>query len=426
MASAACRQGLRRRGVTTPDLRQAVLRSRWLVCGLVVLWALRTAGGGAGDGARRPRAALHNRPRAASRVCGCTGLRTCLVCELHLGRKVLSSPSSLTVAGEGECGAYRGIGYCDECQLCILPVPLARHSCIRSRRAHAGSRHTTVLVSWYFQEIGTISGELCAQAVHGMALNASAERGVDGQIWRDLHAACDFDGVNVLHEIITEDDEAKIVAHLDGCDGTPEAKADAGGIERRECWTDSQSGRRKIEYGPKVNFKSETIRLEGALVPPAWALRGPILRTAVRRGYLGEFDAAEVGALEYEPVRGASIAPHIDDSWVWGERIAICSLLSACAMSFLRNGREVLVHLPRRSLLIISGKARYEWMHAIRRGAIKQRRISLTFRELSPIFRAGGARASEGQDILAAMNPYRTAGAGGNRSEAGEEGGREI
>lgn len=50
-------------------------------------------------------------------------------------------------------------------------------------------------------------------------------------------------------------------------------------------------------------------------------------------------------------------APHIDDSWVWGERIAICSLLATCSMSFLRNGREVSVELPRRSLLIMAGAA---------------------------------------------------------------------
>ena len=32
--------------------------------------------------------------------------------------------------------------------------------------------------------------------------------------------------------------------------------------------------------------------------------------------------------MEYVPWRGSSLAAHIDDSWIWGARIAILSLLS--------------------------------------------------------------------------------------------------
>jgi hypothetical protein len=62
-----------------------------------------------------------------------------------------------------------------------------------------------------------------------------------------------------------------------------------------------------------------------------------------------------VGALEYEPSRGAAIAPHIDDSWIWGGRIVTCSLLSCSIMEFIRNNRQISVALPPRSVLIMSG-----------------------------------------------------------------------
>ncbi len=45
-----------------------------------------------------------------------------------------------------------------------------------------------------------------------------------------------------------------------------------------------------------------------------------------------------------------------------------------------------MVPLPRRSLLIIAGKSRYTWLHAIDRKDIIGRRLSLTMRELSDEF----------------------------------------
>merc|ERR1712129_501729 len=41
------------------------------------------------------------------------------------------------------------------------------------------------------------------------------------------------------------------------------------------------------------------------------------------------------------------------------------------------------VPLPRRSLLVFSGAARYEWEHAILESSVAARRVSLTVRELS-------------------------------------------
>ena len=65
-------------------------------------------------------------------VCGCSGPRTCLVCELHHGRRPHILPAA--AAGWEEAGGCREIGFCLACQRCQLPAQLVRHSCIRAQR----------------------------------------------------------------------------------------------------------------------------------------------------------------------------------------------------------------------------------------------------------------------------------------------------
>lgn len=42
---------------------------------------------------------------------------------------------------------------------------------------------------------------------------------------------------------------------------------------------------------------------------------------------LNNFQTIEQCTLEYDPVRGASIDPHIDDCWIWGERIVTVNVM---------------------------------------------------------------------------------------------------
>lgn len=42
---------------------------------------------------------------------------------------------------------------------------------------------------------------------------------------------------------------------------------------------------------------------------------------------LHDFKTVEQCTLEYDPKRGASIDPHIDDCWIWGERIVTVNVL---------------------------------------------------------------------------------------------------
>jgi alkylated DNA repair dioxygenase AlkB len=94
---------------------------------------------------------------------------------------------------------------------------------------------------------------------------------------------------------------------------------------------------------------------------------------------------------EYLPSQG--ISAHIDCIPCFGENIAILSLGDSVVMTF-RHGTTDARHemvLPACSLLVLSGSARYEWLHAIpgrksdmigRERKERLRRVSQTFRSV--------------------------------------------
>lgn len=63
-------------------------------------------------------------------------------------------------------------------------------------------------------------------------------------------------------------------------------------------------------------------------------------------GILHGFQTVEQCSLEYSPERGASIDPHIDDCWIWGERIPTLSLLIDSTLTLRKfNGPETKYNL---------------------------------------------------------------------------------
>ncbi|RCN47994.1 hypothetical protein ANCCAN_05933 [Ancylostoma caninum] len=55
----------------------------------------------------------------------------------------------------------------------------------------------------------------------------------------------DINGLMVVHDLLSESEEADIMEMIDGVE-----------------WVLSQSGRRKQDYGPKVNFKHKKVKTE--------------------------------------------------------------------------------------------------------------------------------------------------------------------
>lgn len=122
------------------------------------------------------------------------------------------------------------------------------------------------------------------------------------------------------------------------------------------------------------------------------------------------FQPVEQCNLDYHPERGSAIDPHLDDSWLWGERLVTINMLSNTTLTMsleqglpesgLAGEVHVAVQLPCRSLVVLYGEARHRWKHAIHREHVHERRVCSTYRELSAEFLPGGRQAEMGAQLL--------------------------
>lgn len=228
-----------------------------------------------------------------------------------------------------------------------------------------------------------------------------------------------YPGVEIIENFITEQEEEQL---MEAIDGTP--------------WELSQSGRRKQNYGPKCNFKKRKLRLgEFNGFPKATKFLQDRFKDIE---ILKSFQTIEQCALEYDPIRGASIDPHVDDCWIWGERIVTVNMLSDSILSMTCNLKKdrynldcvesypavmtpsgllnsssesykfgieesdvvVRIPMPRFSLLVLYNAPRYEWEHEIFREDITERRVCLAYREFTPDYLENGCKFDEGKIIL--------------------------
>lgn len=264
------------------------------------------------------------------------------------------------------------------------------------------------------------------------------------------HAAHDdgrpYPFVQIIEDFVSEAEEAALVRD---CDELP--------------WDASQSGRRKQNFGPKANFNGRKVkagRFSGFPLATRF-VQDRFATVATLTGYR----TVEQCAIEYRPETGACIEPHVDDAWVWGERIVQLNLLSdsvltltpyraataedatakkrynradvakyprivddhgtvlfnpfaappgtggggggvatapesyACGQPKMRA--VIRIPLPRRSLLVFYGEPRYDWEHFILREDIRDRRIVLAYRELTPPYLPGGELYHDvGKEVL--------------------------
>ncbi len=149
-----------------------------------------------------------------------------------------------------------------------------------------------------------------------------------------------------------------------------------------------QDLRRRVQhYGWRYDYKARRVIKDDWLGPlPAWL--APEVEAVRVAGHF-EDPPDQVIVNEYQP--GQGIAPHIDCVPCFGSTIESLSLGSVVMMRFesAATGEKSEVLLPPRSLLVLTGPARYEWRHGIspRKSDIlkgvrtpRKRRISLTFR----------------------------------------------
>lgn len=118
-------------------------------------------------------------------------------------------------------------------------------------------------------------------------------------------------------DFLSDEEEEKL---LEGIDNMP--------------WELSQSGRRKQNFGPKCNFKKQRLRVGDFKGFPKFSefVQEKFKNVPIMRN----FQTIEQCSLEYNQERGASIDPHIDDCWIWGERIITVNLLSDSVLTMTR------------------------------------------------------------------------------------------
>lgn len=197
-------------------------------------------------------------------------------------------------------------------------------------------------------------------------------------------------------------------------------------------WQPSQSGRRKQNFGPKTNFKKKKLNNGNFDGFPAFSRF--IQERFEGVPLLSGFQTIEQCTLEYSADKGASIDPHIDDCWVWGERIVTVNCLGDSVLTLSpysnvdrkkyncdlvdeykdtliaelssdetleRFSRSVIrIPMPNLSLIVLYGPPRYQFEHCVLREDIKERRVCIAYREFTPNYLNGGRDHDKGEEIL--------------------------
>jgi alkylated DNA repair dioxygenase AlkB len=169
-------------------------------------------------------------------------------------------------------------------------------------------------------------------------------------------------GLSYRPNYVTQTEEAELVRLIDS-----------------EHWDTTWERRRQL-YGASYGAGETAAR--GI---PTW---GQELISRMHNEKLTERPFDQMLVNEYQP--GQGIALHLDYK-PFDRTVVSLSLLSSCVMDFRHSsdGQRAAMLLERRSLLVLSDEARYEWQHGIARrkndrwqGEVipRSRRVSVTFR----------------------------------------------
>lgn len=199
-------------------------------------------------------------------------------------------------------------------------------------------------------------------------------------------------GLHIFEEFISEEEEEAIIRHLDHTRKTT-TTADTAAIDLP--WKSSKfNGRHHGKrWGVHCDLRHRKVR-PGTDPLPSW-----IVSIVTRIQELRCMDGCapnEANAIDYRRVNGDHLKSHVDDRQLSKEPIANLSLAGDCRMLFRHEQRgggqrgdswpmERRVMLKRRTLQVITGRARYDYSHGIEnQDLLSDRRLSITMRE-SPL-----------------------------------------
>jgi len=205
-------------------------------------------------------------------------------------------------------------------------------------------------------------------------------------------------GLFLWEDFCTQDEATEIVDFLDAC---------------RPPWSYEQFGvktsYRSKHFGALALLRPRSVRLPDASLgevdlPTTGAFADLCSRLHDKKQpwhrCLGNFRPNEANVNDYQYEDKPQLHMHWDDRGAYDECICSISLLGAATMSFCKGGRSnlsttvpsceaqdqnrVRVHIPARSLLLLSGAARYEWQHGIPNPEdfSCERRVSIIFRRV--------------------------------------------
>ena len=206
-----------------------------------------------------------------------------------------------------------------------------------------------------------------------------------------------LEGLYVVEGFVSANEEERILALLDADSGrNPWRLSSFNGAHVGKAW------------GVRSDLKARRVGPARHAVP-SWAQGLARRMRRLGRSLAGsplecmaQFRPNDCNAIEYLRAEGHWLKAHSDDRHLSGDVLVTLSLAGDCNMEFEVTGggggrsREgSFVPLPRRSLLVQAGGARYTHTHGIpNRCLASPRRVSVTFRETSD--GQGEARAGLG------------------------------
>ncbi|XP_017753532.1 PREDICTED: alkylated DNA repair protein alkB homolog 8 [Eufriesea mexicana] len=152
-------------------------------------------------------------------------------------------------------------------------------------------------------------------------------------------------GLKLIENIITEEEERRLLSTINwNNEGSSDLK------------------HRKVKhFGYEFQYNSNKVDPDQPITPIPEDYH--FLKILFKKYHDVPYEYDQLTINHYLP--GQGIPPHIDTHSSFEDSILSLSLGSACIMDFKRENEKVAIFLPPRSLLIMSGEARYAWSHGI-------------------------------------------------------------
>ncbi|KAK0084307.1 hypothetical protein PV325_007302, partial [Microctonus aethiopoides] len=154
-------------------------------------------------------------------------------------------------------------------------------------------------------------------------------------------------GLKLIEEFITIEEESRLLSSINW---------------DNDCDVSSELKHRNVKhFGYEFRYDANTVDPDHPIAPIPVDYK--FLLDLFEKNNCGNHNYNQLTINRYLP--GQGIPPHIDTHSAFEDSILSLSIGSECVMDFRKDNKKVSLHLPARSLLIMSGESRYSWTHGI-------------------------------------------------------------